>query len=372
MSGHRATDWGRARALVAQGAAPLPVAGRALVDAEGSVTAEAVRALRPLPHYDSSAMDGWAVHGSGPWTLGETAEPIVTGALVPAWCEAVVPLEEGTSRDGVLTTARRPAPGRHIRRAGDEAAADAVLVEAGTRLGPPQLALLAIAGHDAVRVRPRPAVALLFTGDEIDTSGMPEPGRVRDAFSPLLPPLVRALGGTIDSVTRLGDDEAAITALLTGPTAPLIVTTGGTGRSRADAVRRAIVAAGGRTIVDGVAMRPGHPTLVAALPGDRLVIALPGNPLAAVLAALSFLPPAIDAASGVAGGSLEDGVLGEDLGRPGTTTLVPVRREGGCWRAAAGIRSHMLTGLAASEAVAVVPPEGGCAGDRVPLLRLPW
>ncbi|WKK70793.1 molybdopterin-binding protein [Rathayibacter oskolensis] len=247
-----------------------------------------------------------------------------------------------------------------------------MLVEAGTRLGPPQLALLAIAGHDAVRVRPRPAVALLFTGDEIDTSGMPGPGRVRDAFL-TAPPAARARPrrhgrlGDAPRRRRGGDHRAA-----DRPHGSLVVTTGGTGRSRADAVRRAIVAAGGRTIVDGVAMRPGHPTLVAALPGDRLVIALPGNPLAAVLAALSFLPPAIDAASGVAGGSLEDGVLGEDLGRTGTTTLVPVRREGGCWRAAAGIRSHMLTGLAASEAVAVVPPEGGRAGDRVPLLRLPW
>ncbi|KQQ03900.1 MULTISPECIES: molybdopterin molybdotransferase MoeA [unclassified Rathayibacter] len=372
MSGHRATDWGRARALVAQGAAPLPVGDRPLAEAEGCVTAQDVRAVRPLPHYDSSAMDGWAVRGSGPWSLGTSAEPIVTGALVPAWCEAIVPSEEGTSRDGVLTTAQPPAPGRHIRRAGDEAGEGAVLVEAGTRLRPPHLALLAVAGFDAVSVRPRPGVALVFTGDEIDASGMPEPGRVRDAFTPLLPPLVRALGGAIHSITRQRDDEAAITALLADAAAPLIVTTGGTGRSRADAVRRAIIAAGGRTLVDGVAMRPGHPTLVAALPGDRLVIALPGNPLAAVLAALSFLAPAVDAVSGVADRALEVGVLAESLGRPGTTTLVPVRQDEGRWRAAAGIRSHMLTGLAASGAVAVVPPEGGRAGDSVPLLRLPW
>ncbi|MWV49210.1 molybdopterin molybdenumtransferase MoeA [Rathayibacter sp. VKM Ac-2803] len=372
MSGHQAVDWGRARALVAAGAVPLASLDCALSEAEGCVSAGAVRAPRPLPHYDSSAMDGWMVRGAGPWRLGTSAQPVVTGALVPEWCEAIVPSEEGIVRGDVLTTARPPAAGRHIRRAGDEAAERTVLVEAGVRLRPSHLALLAVAGLDSVRVRPRPPVALVFTGDEIDTRGMPEPGRVRDAFTPLLPSLVRGLGGAVDSVTRVGDDEAAITALLTDSAAPFVVTTGGTGRSRADAVRRAIVAAGGRTIIDGVAMRPGHPALVAALPGDRLVIALPGNPLAAVLAGLSLLAPAIDAASGVVDGVLEEGLLGEELGRAGTTTLVPVRLVEGRWRAAAGIRSHMLTGLSASEAVAVVPPTGGRPGDSVPLLRLPW
>lgn len=374
MSGHgqESVGWDRARALVASSAVLRPAEERALPEAEGCVTAREVRAARPLPHYDSSAMDGWAVRGPGPWTLGRSAAPIVTGALVPDWCEAVVPSEDGVLSDGVLSTGTAPARGRHIRRAGDEAAAATVLVDSAVRLRPSHLAVLAVAGLDTVLVRPRPGVSLIFTGDEIDTTGMPVAGRVRDAFTPLLPPLVHRLGGVVDSLRRLGDDEEAIArAILAAPSA-IVVTTGGTGRSRADAVRRAVALVGGRPVVDGVAMRPGHPTLVASLPRGRTLIALPGNPLAATLAAMSFLPPALDAASGASSSDLEEGLLGEPLGRPAVTTLVPVRRERGLWWPAAGIRSHMLTGLAASDAVAVVPPGGADAGGTVRLLASPW
>lgn len=336
------------------------------------MSARAVRASRPLPHYDSSAMDGWAVRGPGPWTIGASAAPIVTGALVPEWCEAVVPSEDAQLRGGILSTDAPPSPGRHIRRAGDEAAEATVLVDAGVRLRPAHLALLAVAGLDSVLVRPRAGVSLLLTGDEVDTTGMPAPGRVRDAFTPLLPPLVDRLGGVVDSLARIGDDEEAIARALEAADSPVVVTTGGTGRSRADAVRRAIALVGGRPVVDGVALRPGHPTMVAALAGGRVLIALPGNPLAATLAALSFLPPALDAAAGAADRALETGVLGEPLGRPAVTTLVPVRFDDGAWWPSAGIRSHMLTGLAASGAVAVVPPGGVGAGAAVALLPLPW
>lgn len=374
MSGHgqESVGWARARALAAASTVLQPAVDRGLAEAEGCVAAEAVRAPRPLPHYDSSAMDGWAVRGPGPWALGETAAAIVTGALVPEWCEAVVPSEEGVLHEGVLSARAAPSPGRHIRRAGDEAGAGTVLVDAGLRLRPSHLALLAVAGLDSALVRPRPGVSLLFTGDEVDTAGAPAPGRVRDAFTPLLPPLVQRLGGVVDSLSRLGDDEEAIARAIRSAASPIVVTTGGTGRSRADAVRRAIAGSGGWTVVDGVAMRPGHPTLVSALPGGRLLIALPGNPLAAVLSALSFLPPALDAASGASEARLDTGVLGEAMGRAAVTTLVPVRRENGVWWPSAGIRSHMLTGLAASAAVAVVPPGGAEAGGSVPLLPLPW
>ncbi|WP_173892345.1 molybdopterin-binding protein [Rathayibacter sp. VKM Ac-2630] len=141
-------------------------------------------------------------------------------------------------------------------------------------------------------------VDLLLTGDEIDTEGAPVAGRVRDAFTPLLPSFVEGVGGAIGRIDRLGDDDHAVAARLTAGTAPIRLTTGGTGRSRADSVRRALTLAGAAVLVDGVDMRPGHPTMLAVLPGGALVIALPGNPLAALLAALSFLPPALDAAAG--------------------------------------------------------------------------
>ncbi|PPG91643.1 molybdopterin molybdenumtransferase MoeA [Rathayibacter sp. AY1F3] len=371
--GHEATDWDEARRIVGEAVARSGVSTVPLLDARGAVLDRAVTAARPLPHYDSSAMDGWAVRGPGPWPLEDgTAAPIVTGAAVPDWSDAVLPSEQGAVRDDLLTARAPLPPGRHVRRAGDEAARGAVLVDARTRLTPAHLALLAVAGVDALDVRPPAAVDLLLTGDEVDTEGMPPAGRVRDAFTPLLPALVELSGGAVGEVVRRGDDEDAIARTLLAGTAPILLSTGGTGRSRVDAVRRALDAVGARVLVDGVGMRPGHPTMAALLPGGTLVIALPGNPLAALLAALSFLPPALDAASGAAARLLGRGVLAEPLGRAGATVLVPVSSGEDGWRASAGIRSHMLTGLAASEAVAVVPAPGAAAGDSVRLLPLPW
>ncbi|NRG41621.1 molybdopterin molybdenumtransferase MoeA [Rathayibacter sp. VKM Ac-2804] len=367
------TDWDGARARIAEATAPGPLETVPLREAEGCVTAGALLAPRPLPHYDSSAMDGWAIRGASPWRLGPgSAEPIVTGGVVPEWCEAVLPSERGLVAGEVLSS-EQPLPlGRHIRSAGDEAPAGTALVDSGVRLRPAHLALLAIAGFDELVVRRPAAVDLLFTGDEVDTAGMPGTGRVRDAFTPLLPPLVARCGGAIGSVARLGDDDEAVARALLATTAPLRVTTGGTGRSRADAVRRALGLAGATVLVDGVAMRPGHPTLIAVLPDGAVVLALPGNPLAAFLAALSFLPPALDAASRAGASALRRGVLGEPLGRAGSTVLVPVVEADGVWRAVHGIRSHMLSGLTVAEAVAVVPSGGSGAGETVRLLALPW
>ncbi|QHC58007.1 molybdopterin molybdotransferase MoeA [Rathayibacter sp. VKM Ac-2760] len=367
------TDWDGARARIAAATFPEPFVPVPLLEAAGCVMALALSTPRPLPHYDSSAMDGWAVRGASPWRIGpRSAEPIVTGGAVPRWCEAVLP-DEHALKVGDLLHAEYPLPpGRHIRRAGDEAPAGTLMVEAGLRLTPAHLALLAIVGLDDVVVRRPATVDLLFTGDEVDTSGMPRAGRVRDAFTPLLPPLVQHSGGAVGSVRRLGDDDEAIARALLASSAPLQITTGGTGRSRVDAVRRALRIAGATVLVDGVAMRPGHPTVIASLPGGAVVLALPGNPLAAFLAALSFLPPALDAATGALASPLRQGVLAEPLGRAGSTALVPVVEAEGAWRAVHGIRSHMLSGLTAAEAVAVVPAGGAGAGERVRLLRLPW
>jgi molybdopterin molybdotransferase len=352
-------DWDEARAIIAA-AAPTPTAAdRPLLEARGLRAARDLRAARPLPHYDSAAMDGWAVRGAGPWCIGESAELIVTGALVPPGTDAVIPAELATVADGCVHAAD-PRPGRHIRRAGDERDAGAVLLAAGERLTPARLALLAVAGFDAVPVHPALDVALIFTGDEIDAAGMPAPGRVRDAFTPILPAVVEGAGGRVASLDRIGDDARALADAIRASTAPIVLTTGGTGRSHADVLRSAV---DGELLFDGVRMRPGHPTLAARLADGRLLIGLPGNPLAAVLAALAFLAPALGPEP------LVEATLAEPFAPAARTTLIPARRSPLGWLPAAGIRSHMLTGLAAADAVAVAPPAGGRA---VRLLPLPW
>lgn len=364
------TGWDEARTL-AREQRPLPVVDLAVRTAAGAVLAEDAVAPAPVPHYDSAAMDGWAVAGPPPWrirkVLGDAgAVEIVTGGLVPAAATAVVPAERAAVTDGTVD-APAPEAGAHIRRAGEEAPAGAVLVPAGTRLTPAHAAVLGIAGIDAVRVRRRPTVALVLTGDEVVREGRPGPGRVRDAFDPLLPAAIHGLGGAVLRLARAGDDEAQIAAAMTGPE-DVVVTVGGTGRSRADRLRRAL--GGAVTAFDGVAMRPGHPTLLTA--GRRPVLALPGNPLAAVVALLSFLPPILDGLTAASATGLRTGCAATDLPGWRGTSLVPCCDTCAGLRPAEATRPNMLRGLAASDVLAVVPPQGATAGQPVRVLPLPW
>ncbi|WP_406066885.1 hypothetical protein OG462_39260 [Streptomyces sp. NBC_01077] len=186
------------------GSRPVP-----LHDAAGPTLAEDLRTLRPVPAFDTAAMDGFAVSGPGPWRIrgvaragtawrgelgaGDSVE-ISTGALVPAGAVAVLPKELASFVDGRVLGPEQ-AEGRHIRRTGEDADAGDRLAPAGTRIGPALIGLAAACGHDTLPVRPRPRVGLLVSGDELDLSGAPGAGRVLDALGPLLPALVAELGG---------------------------------------------------------------------------------------------------------------------------------------------------------------------------------
>jgi molybdopterin molybdotransferase len=216
-------------------------------------------------------------------------------------------------------------------------------------------------------------VGTILTGDEVVPSGVPGPGRVRDAFDPLLPLAIAGLAARALRPLRLGDDPEALAAAIDGSTADALVTVGGTGRSPADRLREALAACGATTVFDGVAMRPGHPTLLARLSDGRPLLGLPGNPLAAVAALLSFLPPVLGALSG----SPAPEPVGERAAQPlpgsaGRTSLVPCRRTARGLEPASATGPNMLRGLAASDVLAVVPPGGTAAGARVRALALPW
>ena len=174
-----------------------------LAAAAGRTLAHDLFALTDLPHYSSSAMDGWAVCGNGPWELGEpiragastslaalqpgTARAVATGAPVPPGTTAIVRREHGDTRWSaggmrleLCDPAFPPAAGRDIRHRGEEASHGEPLLMAGTVLTPPRLALAAVAGYDEVSVLASPAVDLVLLGDELRASGLPADGRVRD------------------------------------------------------------------------------------------------------------------------------------------------------------------------------------------------
>ncbi|WP_394768803.1 molybdopterin molybdotransferase MoeA [Lacisediminihabitans sp.] len=379
-------QWHTARALASSAAARLPAETVPLDEAIGRVLAADVLALCDLPHYASSAMDGWAVRGDGPWAITTgalspgTASVVQTGGVIPHGADAVLRSESGSvrvrgGRSVLSSTTDEPRHAQHIRTAGDEARLSDLLIAAGTPINPAHVAVAAAGGHDELGVICRPRVALIFTGDEIVESGIPGPGRVRDSFGPQLPAVVGMLGGAVVSASRVRDDLAATIAALGGGTSDsdLVITTGGTGDSSVDHIHAALRSIGAEVLVPRVAMRPGGPSLLARLPDGRLLVGLPGNPLAAMMGLVTLVEPVIAALGGRPEPVLGTVATAEPLpGRAGSSVLVPYRLLDGRAVANPWLGSGMMRGLAEAAGVLIVPPSGVPAGGTAETVALPW
>jgi molybdopterin molybdotransferase len=195
---------------------------------------------------------------------------------------------------------------------------------------------------------------------------------VRDALGPQLPLLVAGLGGELIGQQHVRDEPGLLRAAVADADAEVLVTTGASSAGPADHLRQVVADLGGRLLVDGVACRPGHPQLLARLPDGRFVVGLPGNPLAALVGAVTLLQPLL---GGLTGRSPRraGALLAEPLGgSPAATRLVPVRLEGAWARAVPHVGSGMLRGAALADALAVVPPgPDRAAGEEVEVLPLP-
>ncbi|RAG80494.1 molybdopterin molybdenumtransferase MoeA [Streptacidiphilus pinicola] len=394
--------WPEARAVAARaGARPLGTVERDAADALGAVLAAPLAAATHLPAFDTSAMDGWAVSGPGPWRLrtpdegeGLAGRPaaagledgeavrIATGAPVPGGTTAVLRREDGVVRaDGAGLACRpgtaSPPLGRDIRPRGQECRSGEALLPAGTLVTPAVLGLTAAAGVDRLTVHRRPTVELLVIGDELLTEGPPRDGRIRDALGPMLPGWLAAYGAELTGVRRIGDDRAALVAALRGSRADVVVSTGATASGPVDFLHPALAEIGATLLVDGVRVRPGHPMLLARLPGTgdgprRHLLGLPGNPFAAAVGAATLGEPLLRGLGGCPAAEPYRVTAGADFpGQPGHTRLVPVALPE---RGAVPLRYDgpaMLRGLALAEGLAVVPPDGVAAGRPVAVLDVP-
>ncbi|WP_030714202.1 molybdopterin molybdotransferase MoeA [Streptomyces sp. NRRL S-237] len=399
---HRAAGWQRARDTATRAGSGLtPRTHRVpLAAALGEVLAAPLDALTDLPSFDTSAMDGWAVAGPGPWSVragggvlagSERPEPlmdgeavrIATGARIPADATAVIRSEHCREAGTQLFADRPVLTGQDIRPRGQECRSGDLLLPAGSLVTPAVLGLAAAAGYDELTTRPRPRVEILVLGDELLTEGLPHEGLVRDALSPMLGPWIERLGAEVIGTRRLGDDPAGAAALLeavTTSTADVLVTTGGTAAGPVDHVHPVLHKAGAELLVDGVAVRPGHPMLLARIGAGtpeehavRHVVGLPGNPLAAVSGLLTLAEPLLRALAGRRRRPRYTApVQGDVPGHPYDTRLVPVLLSD---EQAVPLRYHgpaMLRGVAAADALAVVPPGGARSGQELEILDLPW
>lgn len=385
---------------------PLSPARLGLEEAQGGVLAQDAAAQCPLPSFDNSAMDGYAVHAAdvaqagpdSPVTLpvsGEipagdtrtlTVAPgtcirIMTGALLPGGADAVVPVEwtDGGTRQVRVS---QPAPAGHaIRRRGDDVAEGEILLAAGTRLGPAQIALMAAGGHGSALVRPRPRVAVIATGNELTEPGAPlTPGRIWDSNSYMLAAAVRQAGGVADR-HRVSDDPQAVLAAIEklSGSADLLITSGGVSMGGEHDVVKAALAGHPGVSFGKVAMQPGMPQGFGLIgQGPAPIFTLPGNPVSAFVSFHLFARPALDALQGlppVPPPTVRVILTGPVSAPPGRRAFLRgvLDAAAGTVTPLSGQGSHQLGALARANALIVVPEEvvRMAEGDPADVMSLP-
>jgi molybdopterin molybdotransferase len=342
-------------------------------------------ALVELPTYPTSAMDGYAVAGKGPWKIvGEvkagapmkgalkdkTAVKIATGSVIPENTFGIIRWEVATVDGDELSGDVKQ--GQDIRPEGLESKQGDVLAAAGTVLNPGLIGLLAAAGHDALEVVRKPRATIILLGDEIVLDGLPHDGLVRDALGPQLPGWLHRLGVEVIATKYVSDElqlvEKAFAAA--AKNSDIIFTTGGTADGPRDHVHAAIAALKGELIIDRVKVRPGHPMLLAHINKTPLV-GLPGNPQSAIVALLTLGQPVIDALMGRKETELNQIVTGDDIDVPeGFTRLVLGNIVDGWFEMGEYLGSAMLRGLAHSTGFAVADKSME-EGEMVAWLPLP-
>jgi molybdopterin molybdotransferase len=297
-------------AVTRLGDEPVP-----LRQALGRVLAEEVSSTLPVPPFDSSAMDGFAVVAgpaaelsvvgearaghpySGLVSAGQAVR-ISTGAVVPDGADAVVPVERTTSVNEEVSVPES-APGENVRRAGEDIPLNAVVLRAGIQLGPAELGVAASVGRAELECAKKPRVAVLVTGDELTEPGTAlGPGAIYSSNAYALGAQVERAGGdVVQRVTVPDDAEGTRRALEEALGADVVIVSGGVSVGPHDHVKPALRDLGAEERFWGVSLRPGKPTWFGVR-GDTLAFGLPGNPVSAMVTFQLFVRPALAAAQG--------------------------------------------------------------------------
>ena len=308
-----------AQGLALAAAVPLATEKVQLEDASGRVLAEEVRALRDEPPSTQALMDGYAVHSEDVdaassekpvfLTVVGTVGPgqqidqqlkrkeairVMTGAILPAGADAVVPHEmTEIVAEGIVIKAV-VASGDYLIPAGAELQMDQHLLSGATVLGAKELTILATQGYSTIKVRRQPVVAVLATGSELVEVGKSlDQNGVFASNLHTVSHLVHQYGGRARGLGVAGDRVERLARFMEkGSRADVIVTTGGTGKGEKDLVSDAIQTLGGDVLFHGVAMSPGKQALFAKL-GGTLLFGLPGRPAATYIAFEQLVRPVL-------------------------------------------------------------------------------
>lgn len=374
-----------------------------LAEAYGCVLPEPIIATEPMPAFESSAMDGFAVraadvanasigepvdlHIAGRAAIGQRpdvsvgpgeAARIATGAPIPEGADTIVPIEDvemsiADEAAGVVHILRASPPRKHLRPAGEDVRPGDLLVPAGTRLAAPELGILAAAGVAKPSVHPRPRIVILSTGDElVGPADEPGFGQVRDSNSVMLQAAIRDAGAQpfVAGIVRDDVDSLREMILASATQADAFVTSGGVSVGDRDVVKAAFRNSGEVDLYK-VAMQPGMPQAFGMVEGKPF-FGFPGNPVSTFVSFEVFLRPAILRMAGrrdlfrpevVA--RLEETIVGPRFKTQ--FVRVHVRRiEGGAFvaRPTGGRGSNLLATVTRANGLAVIPsgietaPEG--------------
>ncbi|MGO4614745.1 NTP transferase domain-containing protein [Nocardia sp. 2YAB30] len=340
----------------------------------GAVLAGPLTAAGPLPRFDVSAMDGYAVSGDGPWRLrrdigfaggrrpvgllaGEAVR-IATGAHVPDGTTGVLRDEFVRVADDTLYRPPDTPLRDDIRRRGEDRELGDLVAPEGTPVTAALVSAAASVEVTAAPVRGPVRARIIMTGDEIRSEGPLQRGQTRDSIGPILPDLLSWYGiRTTDRVhlrdTPHGFDEV----LAAAADCDLLVIVGATGGGAADQLRAAVTRAEARILVRRLRLRPGGSTVVAELASGTAVLGLPGNPFAAVATLMALAPAIVAGRTGASPARLLRGPLRNAAAIAGPVPrIVPARAAaGGGWLGDPAIRTAHLGGLVDRDGLVIVP-----------------
>ena len=377
----------QAREAILNKIKPLPGEKLFLDQSLGRYLAQDVYSERNIPPWDNSAMDGFAVHTEdlatgegrlgiayeipagalpqGPFEKG-TAVKIMTGAPVPPGADAVVKREDTDERKGEVIVRKAPAPGENIRASGEDLRAGELVLQAGIRLAPAQLGLLASIRQVMVPCSQRPVVAIIATGDEVaDFDEELTENKISSSNSYALKALVEEagaiplyLGVARDTREDLSDKFSMASR------ADLILTSGGVSMGDYDIVREVMTEGSNVMEFWKVNIKPGRPLAFGTI-GGIPAIGLPGNPLSTMTSFYQFARPAILKFMGAHGlllprlkAGLSCTVKGS-MDRPHYMSGILTRDGEGFSVSPAGPQgSGILSTLARANCYMIIPPEG--------------
>ena len=377
----------------------------ALADSPGRVLAELVTADRDFPPFPRATRDGYALRAgdtkgvpaklrivgqikagsSYSKQLGpEEAVEIMTGAPVPEGADAVVMVEH-TRRDGdTVELQRTVASGENIVPRAAEAHAGQPMLQPGTRISFPQVAVAAAVGKTHLQVYKKPRVAILSTGDEVvEVSATPSPDQIRNSNSYSLAAQVKLAGGEPLRLAIAPDDrDATRKSIEEGLTADLLLLSGGVSMGKFDFVEQALTDLQARFFFTGALIQPGRPVIFGQAPHARSLrtvpfFGLPGNPISTMVTFDLFARPVVYALGGQLPVRLPtaEARLGSEIRtRTGLTRFLPAILEGGPGDARVSVipwhGSGDLQAIARANCYVIVPPdrESISAGERVGIL----